>query len=196
MTIACVQTCQTQWLGTIPITLVGAPQSGPPQPLLLRRNQLYSLKRMQHKHDQCLHSYFEGQGESLKVEAETDDMNRAVIHKTLKGSGTLPNVVRLRDQELARALFPGVPVREVETQLGRPVRELSYNTLVFGSSLPAVAALSDDEQVQTFVTAGFVRIWEQSLDRVSLDDSLRRDSFWCGGFPVRQTRRQYDKVWA
>ena len=109
----------------------------------------------------ALAAYFEGQVESLKVEPEADDMNRAVIHITLKGSGTLPNVVKLRDQELARALFPTVPLREVEKQLGRPLRELSYNTLVFDSSLPAVA-LGDDEQLQTFVAPGFVRIWEQA----------------------------------
>ena len=102
----------------------------------------------------ALAAYFEGQAESLKVELETDDMNRAVIHITFKDSGTLPNVVKLRDQELARALFPTVSLREVEKQLGRPLRELSYNTLVFDSSLPAVAALGDDEQLQTFVAAG------------------------------------------
>ena len=133
------------------------------------------LRLVQHKGDSALGALADaafaaastggllrGQVESLKVEPETDNMNRAVIHITLKGSGTLPNVVKLRDQELARALFPTVPLREVEKQLGRPLRELSYNTLVFDLSLPAVAALGDDEQLQTFVAPGFVRIWEQA----------------------------------
>ena len=110
----------------------------------------------------ALAAYFEGQVESLKVDPETDDMNRAVIHTTLKAPGTLPNVVKLRDQELARALFPTMPFREVEKQLGRPLRERSYNTLVFDSSLPAVAALGADEHLHTFVAPGFVRIREQA----------------------------------
>ena len=53
----------------------------------------------------ALAAYFEGQLEGLQVDPETDDMNRAVIHITLKAPDTLPNVVKLRDQELARALL-------------------------------------------------------------------------------------------